>query len=813
VVNWGDTLSPDNQTTYTYGPSDTGTQTFQLTHQYLDDNPTDTAQDIYTINVMVTDDDGGTDTADTTVAVRNVAPIVELDSVTMINEDGTATLTGTITDPGTLDTFTLVVNWGDTLSPDNQTTYTYGPSDTGTQTFQLTHQYLDDNPTNTAQDTYTINVMVTDDDGGTDTNQRVATINNVLPVLTPISVSGDLIEGETVHIITLFIDASILDTYAAQIDWGDGTATESPTIDASIRSGTLSGSHVFIDQGTYMATIRVADDDMSGDFENGLVNVDYVERSLAIEILNADPEIAPFEPHFVDEGQSTEISGTFTDRGILDTHAAQIDWGDGGAPESMPIDQGSGSGSFGTSHIFADDGVYNVATTVMDMDGGQSTTHFTVAVSNILPTLSVVEDQTVTMKEPLGVPFLGTFTDPGFNNPANPNEAPEGSRENFYVKIDWGDLTSDLVMVSTVIDGGPNVLTIGSFDGVHTYQDPALYTVTITLADDDSNGSYDIGTFDVTVEVGSNGVQTAEQSSGDDLTAVFSYELIRPSTADKTRSKVIEVTAPQPSAVTIEVQVADFQATTVDLTTSSERYLMLQVVNPDGSKGELYRIEPKVLYDLETFFRSMPNNRYEIWLIQTETNTQRLVLTATVRDGQGIDPADESDGGQEKPPQEDQQIKSDDVDPLENQPHLETTPLDLFENPQSNELSLPPGNPVPEAPLPAQLWEELGEERISQATGKNQHNPVELTSAATMMIGLARAGWTIRGRQHTSSHDRRKWQRLTRSSRLRRQLCRLRRQLCRLRRQLSGAEELIGDEHTHCQNSGLPRESLDLLNC
>ncbi|MEZ6110700.1 MAG: hypothetical protein R3C99_06775 [Pirellulaceae bacterium] len=39
--------------------------------------------------------------------------------MTTINENGVATLTGTIADPGTLDTFTLVVNWGDALSPNN----------------------------------------------------------------------------------------------------------------------------------------------------------------------------------------------------------------------------------------------------------------------------------------------------------------------------------------------------------------------------------------------------------------------------------------------------------------------------------------------------------------------------------------------------------------------------------------------------------------------------------------------------------------------------------------------------------------------
>ena len=101
----------------------------------------------------------------------------------MIQEDGTATLTGTITDPGTLDTFTLVVNWGDPLSPANQTTHTYGPSNTGTQAFQLTHQYLDDNPTDTPDDTYTINVALTDDDGATDTAGTSVTVGNVAPIV------------------------------------------------------------------------------------------------------------------------------------------------------------------------------------------------------------------------------------------------------------------------------------------------------------------------------------------------------------------------------------------------------------------------------------------------------------------------------------------------------------------------------------------------------------------------------------------------------------------------------------------------------
>src|SRR5262249_31194109 len=68
----------------------------------------------------------------------------------------------TITDPGTLDTFTLKVNWGD-----GSVTTQALPA--GTTAFSVQHRYLDDNPTGTASDTYAIGFTLTDDDGGSAT--------------------------------------------------------------------------------------------------------------------------------------------------------------------------------------------------------------------------------------------------------------------------------------------------------------------------------------------------------------------------------------------------------------------------------------------------------------------------------------------------------------------------------------------------------------------------------------------------------------------------------------------------------------------
>ncbi len=123
----------------------------------------------HTITVQSSDGAGGTATENLQIVVNNVAPTVVLNPVVMINENGTATVTGTITDPGRPDTFTLDINWGDPLSPNNIESFAVGASITGSQVFTLTHQYRDDNPTNTASDDYIISAIVSDDDGAIST--------------------------------------------------------------------------------------------------------------------------------------------------------------------------------------------------------------------------------------------------------------------------------------------------------------------------------------------------------------------------------------------------------------------------------------------------------------------------------------------------------------------------------------------------------------------------------------------------------------------------------------------------------------------
>jgi hypothetical protein len=256
MIDWGDGF-------ITPATVDQGARTFTVTHQYLDDDPSGTPLDVYTIKAIVTDNDGGVGTGTTAVTVYNVAPQItslSLDQY-VIDENGLVTLTGLFTDPGTLDTFTLVVNWGDPLSPNNIETYTF---EAGTRSFELTHQYLDDNPSGTASDIYTILVTLQDDDLGEDLAEVRVTVHNVPPVITKLTTSakeiGDAGEGRKVTLCGSFTEVGTLDTHTVWIDWGDGTAGYGAVVQSNGK-GTISGSHVYKWGGVYEIKVTLTDDD------------------------------------------------------------------------------------------------------------------------------------------------------------------------------------------------------------------------------------------------------------------------------------------------------------------------------------------------------------------------------------------------------------------------------------------------------------------------------------------------------------------------------------------------------------------------
>ena len=198
-----------------------------------------------------------------------------------------------------------------------------------------------------------------------------------------------------------------------------------------------------------------------------------------------------------------EITASFSDR-LGQPGCSSGEGGDGhstGVLDVVNVTPGypgsDTTGFFDGTHTYADNGTYTVRVTVYDDDGGSDFETFTVTVDNVSPTLTATVTPSV-LDEGDTVAVTASFSDPGFDNPANPADPPEKA-ETFTYEIDWGDGHSTGVLdVVNVTPGYPGSDTTGFFDGTHTYADNGTYTVRVTVYDDD--GGSDFETFTVTVD-------------------------------------------------------------------------------------------------------------------------------------------------------------------------------------------------------------------------------------------------------------------------------------------------------------------------
>ncbi|MDZ4784068.1 MAG: PKD domain-containing protein [Planctomycetia bacterium] len=525
TIDWGDG-STDSAGTATVddigGVGDLTDGSFDGSHEYADDG-------IYTVTLTITDDDGDSDTATFTITVSNIAPTLTVATDRSTDEGTPVSIQdiGTFTDPGydtppaggaVNETFTFTIDWGDgsTDSAGTATIDTAGGVGVLTQgSFDGSHEYADDG-------IYTVTVTITDDDGGTDTETFTITVNNVAPTLTVVT-DRTTDEGTQVSITNIgaFTDpgydtppagGAVNETFTFTIDWGDGTTDSAgtATIDdvggvGDLTDGSFEGSHTYADDGTYTVTVTITDDDGGTDTETFTITVNNVAPTLTVSNRTTD------------EGTQATFTniGSFTDPGFnnpsnpipggetSETFTYTIDWGDGtaGSAGSATIDDVGGAGdttdgSFDGSHTYADNGMYTVTVTVFDDDGGQHQRTFTITVANVDPTLTVVGNQVGTEDTPISITNIGTFTDPGFDNPSNP--LPGEQTETFTFEIDWGDGSMDSAGSATIdTPGGIGVLTAGSFDGSHTYTTGGNFTVTVTVFDDD--GGFHTQTFEINV--------------------------------------------------------------------------------------------------------------------------------------------------------------------------------------------------------------------------------------------------------------------------------------------------------------------------
>jgi len=445
MVYWGDGTSSPADVEQT-------TRTFTATHTYLDNIDGTAASDL-TITAMVTDGDGGTTGASTFVTVRDVKPAIDLGGAASIDEGANYTLTlGAVTDPGVDEVSKFVVHWGDGFSGEysaaGDVSHSYGNGD----------------------NVFTITVDLEDEDGiHLNTGSLDVSVLNVAPVLT-LGQDQTASEGAMVLLSGTFTDPGFNDTHSAVIDWGDLTQLEQ----AMVSPGLVSGSHVYADDGVYEVTVTLTDDGGGSSSD-----------SLTVMVLNETPTVQAAADLTVAEGVPFSLAAiVFHDPGTLDTHMATIDWGDGTGEEMVQVKEspfgppGSASGADGTvsgSHTYGDNGSYTVTVTVTDDDGASASDSFEVTVHNVAPVMDAGADQIA--DEGSVVTLSGaSFSD-------------LGTLDTHTAAIEWGD--------GSLPVGGLVDQTSRTVSGTHVYADNGVYTVLITITDDDGASAGD--SFTVTV--------------------------------------------------------------------------------------------------------------------------------------------------------------------------------------------------------------------------------------------------------------------------------------------------------------------------
>ncbi|MFO0789325.1 MAG: right-handed parallel beta-helix repeat-containing protein [Pirellulales bacterium] len=378
------------------------------------------------------------------VTVNNVVPTPS--SITWlsssINENQVASASLTISDPGTQDTFSVQVNWGEgtpdvlSLGLTNSsgtvggTTYTWTAA---TRALALSHQYLDDNPTGTPSDTYTLTVKVADDDMtgnfagtlGVDYVQTTAnlTVNNVAPTAVAYSLPASVNEGSLATInITGQTDVGTLDTFTYSYVVKKNGSTVAT-------SGGFIGSNSFnftpddMDPGfTWTVEVQAKDDD-GGLSPVNVQTLNVVDVAPTVNIVSLTSPI--------NENTSTTLVFNLVDPGLGDlaaTGQVSINWGDGSTPtiinSGADIAALQAGGTVSRTHTYVDDNppgtssdVYSITFTSVQVGSPNLTfTNMalagtslprTVTVNNIAPTgLFLTSTPTVSAGDPVSVNWI-----------------------------------------------------------------------------------------------------------------------------------------------------------------------------------------------------------------------------------------------------------------------------------------------------------------------------------------------------------------------------------------------------------------------
>lgn len=259
-------------------------------------------------------------------------------------------------------------------------------------------------------------------------------------------------EGGLVDFPGRYADPGVLDSHTGLFTWGDGSPADRVTLSSTDGVGTATAHHRYAEDGTYESKLCITD------------NADDTGcKSRSVYVRNVAPTVHAGRDRTVGPNLVLDDS-RFTDPGILDTHTATVDWGDGSVVEDAVVSGDGGSGVVAAAHTYASDGIFTVKVCVTDDDSGVGCDTFDVTMLAMNRAMTSTGEDDISVDEGDLVSRQVAFQD------ENPTDAHTAT-------VNWGDGSARAMSVA---DGG----AVGVGTDTHRYTDNGAYTVTARVCDD-----------------------------------------------------------------------------------------------------------------------------------------------------------------------------------------------------------------------------------------------------------------------------------------------------------------------------------------
>jgi parallel beta-helix repeat protein len=285
---------------------------------------------IYTVSLMVTDEDGGNNVTSMPINVSNIGPNASFSYMPLTPSTAqTVQFTDTSTDSDG-----MIVNWS----------WDFGDSDVSYDQHP-THQYADNG-------TYNVTLIITDNNAASDAAMAIINVSNAIPVPNFTWSPANPTKLDSIQFYDLSSDRSLV---SWNWDFGDGNLStlQNPT-------------HQYADDGPYNVTLYVSDDD-------GAIN--SITKIVTVYTISpvANFTYSPINP------LTSEII-IFTDTST-DADGTLVNW-------SWDFGDGNSSYLQHPTHQYSNNGTFTINLTVLDDDLELNSIEQQIMVSNVGPSVN-----------------------------------------------------------------------------------------------------------------------------------------------------------------------------------------------------------------------------------------------------------------------------------------------------------------------------------------------------------------------------------------------------------------------------------------